>query len=474
MRRKSRLHGTLGALALFAGSLVTAPPAAAAPDPMGADLIDWAPPDAEGALVIRQLDAVKSGLQHLDARFGQTRTLKGVVPRLLAFERGGARPFAGDLGPGIDTRRGFAAFAYGGDKATMRYVLASTDAAKARATLAGLLNREDKPVTVEGEHLKVGHLDFTCVNRGPWLVCDSGSVPETAPGRTDWLSADAWLEVVARGAPLREFSTDLPLSLFSVRAGPSPEGGRMTVHLEVAPAARPMLAAMVPGDTPVGGADCVDQRSAFVGRISVDAPKLFAAQGAAVDGVVPPDWRPLWLALKAGFTGEILFSGAGGMAHPLLTLGVRDAGAGEAIVKGLVGAAQAMDVQVTASPGTLTIAIPTTEDSANLSINLRYGIRGQTLVFGLAERDVERCVKGEVRAAPLPPTLAGKGATGFVAWALPTGGLPPGLFAGSPDTQVFSDLAAVAGVAFGLIDELGLRVAPSETAIDLDIWCTQL
>lgn len=479
MRRKTRplarladskwrlTFGLSAALSLVAGA------AQAAGDPQGADVIDWAPPDAEGALVLRHADAVKLGLQFLNARFGDTRALNGVVPRLLAYEHGGAHPFAGDWGPGIDLGRGLAFF--GKDKAqSLRCVVGSTDAAKARATLAALLSTEEVPVSVEGEHLKTATLDFTCAQRGPWLVCDTGAVPEQAPGRTDWLSADTWLEVAVRGAPMRELAEDLPLTGFHLEAGPTALGGHLAVRVDVAPAAQPMLANLLPGDGPVGGADCLDQRSGFVGRLSMDAARLFKDHSAAFEPGIPPEGRPLWDALKTGFTGDILVSAAGGFTHPLLTLGVRDAAAAEAIVKGLGTIIQAGGAQLTLSPGTLSIGIPDGDKGTTYHVNVRYGARANTLVFGLAERDVARCVNGEVRAAPLPAALAAKGANGFITWMLPSGGLPPGLFTGDGSTQIIEDVSSVAGAMLRLIDELGVRVAPGKTTIDTEIWWTTL
>lgn len=481
---KHRLLGAAGRVCLTVGAALSlgAGAAQAAPDPQGTDVIDWAPPDAEGALVLRHVDALKLGLQLIDARFGNTRALKGAVPRLLAFERGGTHPFAADWGPGIDLGRGVAFYAYTdpanpapkGSNPSLRCVIASTDAAKARTTLAALLSTEAEPVTVRDDHLVSSKLDFACLQRGPWLVCDTGKVPETAPGRTPWLSTDAWLEVATRGKPMRELAAELPLVGFSLKAGPTLAGGQVSVRLDVDPAARPMLASLLPGNGPVGGADCIDQRSAFVGRLSVDAERLFKDHGASVDAGVPPEARPLWEALKSGFTGDLLFSGAGGLTHPLLTVGVRDAASAEAIVKGLAKLLQSAGAQLTASPGTLSIGIPGEGDQLAGQVHLRYGVKDRTLIFGLAERDVARCVNGEIRAAALPAGLAAKGANGFVTWALPSGGLPPGLITGTEETQILEDLSAVVGVLMRLVDELGVRVAPSAEAIDLEFWWTLL
>ncbi|MCB9549652.1 MAG: hypothetical protein H6706_27925 [Myxococcales bacterium] len=435
------------------------------------DAADWALPDAEASVVFRGAGRLAATLKALDARFGQTRAMRGLVPRILAFEAGGVRPFAADLGPGLDLGAGVAAFGTKAPVERFRFVFGVTDAEQAKASLvklAGALG--DAPLAATPTGFQAGEKSIPCAARGRFLVCDTQAVPEKAPGRPATLSPDALLDVRLAGSAAAEVGQGA-LETLSIQWVAEASGGRLRVKATGPEAVAGALKAWLPGTTPVGGADCLDARAGGVLKLSLDAPRLL--REAAGLGV-PVEVTTARQAVVVGstWTGDLVLWLAGGFLHPVVALGLQPGADGEALVRLFAEGIQAAGATATVADGTLSIGVPDpTEDGAATTIRLRYGVVGQTLVLAVAERDVERCKLGQQRPLTLPAPLAGKGQSGFVLRSFGFGpGAPAGFVSGSTKWQVVGDLLQVATVQAMLLSELGFVFAPAPDGVVAELW----
>lgn len=465
--------------------------------PAYAEVADWALPDAEASLVMRNANHLPDLLRRLDARFGQTRAFKGVAKRLQAFEFEGFRPLAGDWGPGFDPGAGLALFA-AGSPPRVRFVVGSKDEAATKAalsTLAGLLSLKLE-VTPEGLRFQeevgrttppglpdapdappdaappVAH-QLKCAQHDGFLVCDTEEVPTTAPGRPAELSADARLELLMREGPMTQGAGDSPVNQVHVVWSDTPTGGHVEMRGRLRPEAALSLAKWAPGDTPVAGSDCIDARSGGVARLSVDGPRFIQA-ARSLNAGPPPEALPVLAALEKAWSGEVVLSFAGSLLHPVLAFGLQPGADGRALIKALVAPLATEEVPINVTATAIDLELPSVDADApqdRTVVHVQYGTTAESLILALAPRDVERCTGGTQQRMVLPPQLAAKGRSGLVLQG-PLGSADSlaDLITSTGRWQAFSDAVTVVRLAFTLVDQLGASVDLSGMNPGLDLW----
>jgi hypothetical protein len=426
-------------LAATTVALTIAAAEARAADPMGT----LAPAQSQLALVFRGADSLADVLDDLESRFGKSRNLARTLARLRAYEAQGIKPFARAWGPGLAPGNGVGLFAAGDGprKGWVRFVIGVTDAAAAQQTLKAHLESIDATVEqVDGGWRIMADIPaegeppdppFLCTERLPgFLVCDQGEVPTASSPPSWWNDApvptDGLLAVRLVGEPLAALTEGQPVfEAMWVAFGRGASGSLdLTIELAVSPLFSGPLGVLKGGEGDSRGLSLVDARSAGLLKLAFDGPALLRLAESVQAGGVPEPIRPLWAALSAHWTGDIVLSFDGGISHPVLMLGLQSPAGGQAVVESLAAAFVAEDAQTTVArvepsatrDGVQVLTLENSEE--NIRVHLHHAVVGNALVFGLSPADVARRVSGGHRPARIDPRLRASGVHGMVARAM--------------------------------------------------------
>lgn len=454
------------------------------------DVLDWTPPDAAAVFVFRGAGSMSGLLDAAEKRFGDLPQIGGAVKRLRAWKVGGVQPGTADFGAALALDRGVAVFVVGERRG--RFVFGTSDVKAATKRIAQLFASLDLPLTADDKGLQVGEVSLSCMQRGQLAVCDTGEVPEEAPGRPPWLGGgrvptDGVFFGVVRAA-LFAMMGEKKSPVNEVWAAAKQDGDRFGVSAEVV--ANPLMMApfaMLLAEGPAtAGLDTVDARSSGVLKVAFDGPKMLNAIDAFGRRDVermPPPIRAAWDAVRAAWSGEAVVSFPGGMIHPVVVLGLQDEAAGRKLLDALVATTAgvsevAVTLGKTATPGVerVEVAINADGDGPKTHFAIPFAIHDKRLVFGLNTVDVERVVAGKVKPAALPKAFAERGTHGFVAWD------PLGLLMTAAsfemwadgDAQLIIDAQTIAMLGASLLEELGGSITFTETGGRARLWWSWL
>lgn len=473
--------------------ILTAADAQAA-DPMGT----LAPDGAQLALVFRGANGLADVLDDLDGRFGKSRNLARTLARLRAYEAQGIKPFAREWGPGLAPGNGVGLFAAGDgpQKGWVRFVIGVTDALAAQQTLKAHLESIDATVEeVDGGWRILADIPaegeppeppFLCKERLPgFLVCDQGEVPggSAAPGW--WNDApvptDGLLAMRIVGEPLAALTDGQPVfEAMWVAFGRGESGSLdLTVELGVSPLFSGPLGVLKGGEGDSKGLSLVDARSAGLMKLAFDGPALLRLAESVQAGGVPEQIRPLWAALSAHWTGDLILSFDGGISHPVLMLGLQSPGGGQAIVESLAAAFVAEDAQTTVArvepsatrDGVQVLTLENSEEE--IRVHLHHAVVGDALVFGLSPADVARRVSGGHQPANIDPRLRASGVHGMVARAMAPIFLVPWLgevLSGGEAVAWLTDAQIILAAIGYAVEEAGFLVKFEESRVRMTGW----
>lgn len=442
----------------------------------------WAPPDTELALVFHGADTVADALDALAQRFGGTPTVDRAIERLRGWTLHGMRPAAREWGEGLAPGRGVAVFGAPGKRA--RVVVGATDAAAAKQRLAELARLANLDVEVTAEGLREGDDLLRCGQRGGFLVCDNQEAPpEQAPGAPAWLAAGParpWLLFAASGSFAQEIGEGAPVE--AVRVLVDRGADRVTIMAEgrLPAAAAALLAPFRTDAGAAAGLGTVDARTPGLFKLAFDGPRLLAAAEQQM-GTPPPAVAPLWAALKAAWSGDVVFSFAGGLAHPVVAVGMRDEKAGRALVDAVIAFLQGSGVPVQHDPAgeALVEIVPAADapDGEAIRLRLRYAFTADSLVLALAAPDLARIREGRLQALALPPGFADRGTHGFLIQDLPTflyGGILPDVVVGGPTVNTVTDAQTMLALYAMLVEEFGATMRVDDGSVRVDLWWSLL
>ena len=321
-------------LALAVGAVCT--PLRAAQAEPAPDVLDWAAPEAHFTAAFRAFGWGADAVDLVDKRFGRSPTVHRMVEHLRAFESMGAKPLARVFGPGLILDRGVAV---SGDDNALRLVVGADDAEAVQNRLVEISTAlgEAAHRTADGAML-FGEV-FHCALRAPFLVCDTTGMPPTAPPKGPRTSATAPVptngdlvihihpKVEPGGMGEAEPIEDLWVSVS--RQGDTLE---VTSDAVMSPLVRPSMMALTLDGPPPALLSLVDRRAGFLARMGVnlDNAATLASAASAGGADMPPDARALLDAARANLSGDLALTADGGVAHPVLLLGVKSPEAGEA------------------------------------------------------------------------------------------------------------------------------------------------
>ena len=251
---------------------------------------------------------------------------------------------------------------------------------------------------------------------------------------------------------------------------------RLSVELDLAPMASGMVDFLRGDAGETVGLDTVDARSPGVLKLSFNGPKLTAALEAQAHLADSPI-GPLWRALSAHWSGDLVVSAAGTL-HPVVAIGLRETGDGVALIDGLVETLRADgELSVERLDGELRIGEPPTDVAeAPIALRLRHRVIGRSLVFALARGDLDRISGGKVVAAPLPDDFRRRGQHGLLLWDVPGffGALPPELLSGPPALTAAADLNTLLALTWARVDALAVTFALVDAGLRLEAWWSLL
>ncbi len=447
-----------------------------------ADVLDWAPEQAQLAFVFRGADALADLVDRVDGRFGKVGAVGRAVKSLRAMTLGEARPAAREWGPGLVPQRGVAVYLTAKDEG--RLVVGADDPAAAMQTIAAHLRALEIPAEATGDGLAIEGSTLKCAGREGFLVCEVGAPAEKAPGVPTWareprVPLDGVFSLFVRGEPLQELT-----------GGPMAQemwlGGRgdkdvfeIVADLGVSPLAAQFPAILAAEGGPVKALSQVDESSRAVMKLSLDPHALFGRL-EAMSGGPPPEMRGVWDALRNHWNGDLLLSFDGGLTHPVMILGLTSPGGGEALMGAMAAAASKAEVAVATEPHPTRKGLRalTIRAGQEVQLQLPYAVVGDALVISASPADATRRVEGRVDAlTDVDATFAERGVHGFRFRGLPPGFWQPwygeilqlkGQGAGLLDLQV------VLAVAAELLDETGFWVRPRGDGLRARVWWRSL
>lgn len=457
-------------LALLAG-LIAAPPDAAAEDPAA-----WALPDATISIVFRGADTLADRVDALEARYGEAPAVKQAADALRAWTHEGIRPAARAWGDGLRLGAGLAAFADA--ERRVRLVIGADDLDAAKATLAKLSAQLGAGLTVTPDGL-AGPMKLTCRLAAPFMVCDSGALPDAPPGRPDDLPADTWLSVrVSDTAGVVPPPIGAMLDTLAIDVTATPDHVRVRADARARDDARAQLGAMLAPVRPtVGDVDLatIHPRTPALLRLSLDSAPLIQ--------LARPLARPPLAAhldpLAAAWTGELTVSFVGGLTHPVFAFGLHGGDGApiiDALAAALTGALTETDARVERTPDTLSVVVALEPDEPPTRINLRHRTLGKTLVLALGAVDLDHIAGRPGPPADLPPALTRRGTHGLWVAHLPVllGTTPPDLVEFAGQTAQIGALTTLLGLEAHLIDGGAWILEPSDRGLALELWWSRL
>lgn len=459
-------------LALLASLAVSAAPAAAADDPAA-----WALPDATISIVFRGADTLADRVDALEARYGDAPAVKEAAEIIRGWSHQGVRPAARVWGDGLRLGAGLALFADA--ERRVRLVVGADDLDAAKAAFAKLSTELATPFTVTPDGL-AGPVELTCRLAAPFMVCDSGALPDAPPGRPDALPADTWLSLRMSDIPglLPPPIGDM-LDHIAIDVTATPDHTRVRAEARVRDDARAQLGAMLAPIRPTEGdvdLATVHPRTPALMRLSLDSRPLVQLARPLARPPLAEHLDPL----AAAWTGELSVSFVGGLTHPVFAFGLRDGQDGAAIVDALAAAITAAADETTArverSADTLTVVAAIEPGDPPMRINLRHRTLGKTLVIALGALDLDHIAGRPGPPADLPPALTRRGVHGLWFAHLPAllGTTPPDLIELTGQARHISALTTLLGLEAHLIDGGAWIIEPSDRGLGLELWWSRL
>ncbi len=454
------------------------------------DVLDWTPPEAGLVVASRGATAMEGLLDAAEGRFGDVPAVRDAIKRLRAWEVGGVQPGAGEFGSTLKLDRGVAVFVLGPKEGRLVFGADATPSATKR--VAEIAASIDAPIRADDNGLVLGNTALTCKQRGRFVVCDTGVVPEAAPGKPPWMDGkraptDGVFFGVARGRFFAEMmGGGAPIN--EVWAAAKVDGGRFVVSAEVVanPLAMAPFAGLLTKGPETAGLETVDARSSGVLKVAFDGPKLLGAvdtMGRREIDRLPPPVRAVWEALRAGWSGSLVVSFPGGLVHPVIVLGLNDDAAGRALMDSIVAAAAGVEevglgLGHSATPGVERIEV-TIQDGGRgpqTHLGFPFAIHQKRLVLGMHPVDVARVTQGKVQAAKLPASFTARGTHGFIAWdVLGILSMASGFeMWATGDAQLILDAQVLATLGAALLDELGASLTFTETGGRARVWWSWL
>ncbi len=384
-------------LPLLVGAGLASPTAASAANP---DVLDWTPPDAAVVLANRMWHVPRALTDTLERRLGRSKNVHALVQRLRATEVLGTFPGTGAAPAGLLLEHGAGVFTYGDGE--LRFVVGATEAGAALKSIARTLGEAGLALEVTADGLRFTDEPdnpLTCGLRAPFLVCDSGSLPGSAPGRptafvTPPVPADGdlffWVRPTDDGTPQTWLGTER-----------TDDGFALEVRVE-APAALGFMAGMLSrreGPSPLLAQ--VDRRSSMFALGRFEVPALTALAATEVpDGPL----RTLLDRTGAALTGDLLGTLDGSLLHPVLVVGVTSREAAVAWLDALAKASTQESLRVERTDTALRFAFDV--DGQVFALSVPWAHLDGALVFG-RPADVARRVEGRVQPWPRSPEWSG-------------------------------------------------------------------
>lgn len=412
------LYGLVLALALGLAAALLWPSGARGTAAGPPDVIDWALPDATVAVVFRGADTLPKRLAVIGERFAGAERLTRDIAAVRALDMGGLQP-GGDLLAGMDPARGLAIFADASGRS--RLVVGARDAKRLRQSMAALLGLLDVQVTATDEGFG-GPMPLPCVEADGLMICDSAGPPKAPPGRPDDLGTDTWLTIRVSGAALAELPPSMGSAVSSARLDVKADDARVTARASatIKPEMLPMYAQARAVLRPTAGASATDAmhpRTPYMFKVSLDAAKLAEVGG---QGLTPPlDGQVK--AVVQHWTGELALSFVGGLAEPVLSLGLGEGSQGADLLDALLAL---LPPDVPRPQRTAEALVFRTEPDPDMGdvplvVTLPYRTVGGHLLLGLDPLDLQRVERERAPPPNLPPSLSARGAHGAFLAHLP-------------------------------------------------------
>jgi hypothetical protein len=384
-------------LPFLVGAAVATPTAASAATP---NVLDWTPPDAEVVLANRMWHVPRALTDTLERRLGQSKNVRSLVQRLRATEVLGTFPGTGAAPAGLLLEHGAGVFTYGDGE--LRFVVGATEAASALQGIARTLGEAGLALEVTADGLRFTDEPdnpLTCGLRAPFLVCDSGPLPSSAPGRPTAfvkppVPADGDLFFWVR----QQDETTPQVWLGTERLD---DGFAVEVRVE-APAALGFMTGLLSrreGPSPLLAQ--VDRRSSMFALGRFDIPALTTLAAAAVQEA---PLRTLLDRTGTALTGDLLGTLDGSFLHPVLVLGVTSREAAVAWLDAVATASTQASLRVERTDTALRFAFDV--DGQPFALSVPWAYVDGALVFG-RPADVARRVEGRVQPWPKSPEWNG-------------------------------------------------------------------
>lgn len=451
-------------------ALVVGGPSVAAAE---VDVADWALPDAIAALTFRGADSLADRLDGLEARFGAAPAVGAAAADLRGWRAEGVGPWARAWGEGLDLGAGIGVFADAGQR--VRLVIGSTDAAKARASLAAWFTRLEVPLVATEDGFQ-GPVSVRCAQRGRFLVCDSQQVPEK-PAGGDLSLAGAWLAARVSGPLLATLPP--PMGLWAehvelrVESGAADVGIALTLKTreDARPQLDPLKAMALPdeGTSPLGP---LHRRSPMVLKFSVDGAAFMQALAPS-----RPEEQALAKRIGQAWSGEVLATFVGGLGDPIVAFGLQPEGDGRALVEGLIELLAEGEIALKHTPGkgddgALSMALP--DDSGTLT--LPYRITETHLIVGLEAIDLARAAEADPAPPGMPAIFGKRGVQGVFVAHLPNGvgAFPRFIDFADADARFVSALTTIAQLEAKLLDSAALWIAPGPDTVTVELRWSRL
>ncbi len=461
------------------GGLLAIPLLAAAEPSSAFDRL-W-PDETHLAVIARHPGIWADLLDTVEARFGKVPSVASLVERTRALSYEGLTPGSHTLGPGLDPSRGAAFFITARGS---RFVVGATDPVAAQATLSQtalwrFLVTEEK-------------VQPACRGEEGFVVCDVGAVTgrsqtptwAAAPPEADlWFWADG---VVAQDKAPGIVAERLTAWL-STQGDTHSLGLKGQFQFKPTPPGLPVtpqaLYGLLQPARPAGAPTLVDASVGAMAKFDVDLPgavRLFHTMGSTL----PPPADTLLTRAAGAFTGQIVVTHDGGLAHPVVLLGLTPGKPGDDAVGTLVAALSLADVPVKTgpcadAPSQICLDVRLTPDGnaeGTVEFRLHTARAGDTLVVALTAPDAGRRTQPDFKSAPWPSALEGSGRDGFTLPAFPgfVGllGTAPFLVL-SPEMAWALDVQTVWTIAAGLISDAAMAVQIEPNALSVIVnWRT--
>lgn len=458
--------------ALIGALMFTSPPAGAA-QPSG-DVGQWALSDAIVAVAFRGAGTLADRIEAVEGRFGDAPRLATALATLRGFEIEGIKPGRGQWMPGLRPELGVGLSVSARER--VRLVVGASDVDQAVASLRVIAEWIELDVRINDDRDEPGPR-LTCAMRAALLVCDSEQVPDTAPGALEGMDPSSWFSLRATDQALMGLPQPFALvaQALHVDVKATDAAVEARAHLALRKDAMMALGPLGPVIHPKGADNltrAVHPRTPYLLKLSLDGAALM--QLLTIQA--PLEMHPKLKAIADRWSGELGLSFVGGLADPVLSLGLTDGSTASDLVAALAALLHVDELSAADEDGALTLRI-TPADSETTTARLPYRAIGRTVALGLDSVDLERLAKEHSQPPELPAGLASRGAHGVFLAHVPTSGggkVPDFIEWGEPYAAQATAAMVWLQLEAALIDSMSMVVRTADDGLHLEMGWSRL